>query len=112
MDNNDNLKEGLLPKLITKHFLRRDAGGRAAGEGTPVIAGIILPMTKLSKQFWRTSAILLSTIMASAQIQTLLRFLSQDAKVPLATAMGKTLELQKANLITWGPRSKHISPRV
>ncbi|KAJ6071725.1 hypothetical protein N7499_009739 [Penicillium canescens] len=38
--------------------------------------------------------------MASAQIQTLLRFLSQDAKVPLATAMGRTLELQKANLIT------------
>jgi hypothetical protein len=48
---------------------------------------------------------LLSTIMASAQIQTLLRFLSQDAKVPLATAMGKILELQKANLITWGLRS-------
>ncbi|OQD85829.1 hypothetical protein PENANT_c009G07741 [Penicillium antarcticum] len=38
--------------------------------------------------------------MASAQIQTLLRFLAQDAKVPLAMAMGKTLELQKANLLT------------
>ncbi|KAJ5748970.1 uncharacterized protein N7511_010666 [Penicillium nucicola] len=38
--------------------------------------------------------------MASAQIQDLLRFLSQDAKLPLATAMGKTLELQKVNLLT------------
>ncbi|KAF2111787.1 hypothetical protein BDV96DRAFT_499026 [Lophiotrema nucula] len=39
--------------------------------------------------------------MASAQdIQNLLRFLSQDAKVPLAQAMGKIKELQAANLIT------------
>ncbi|KAJ5095507.1 hypothetical protein NUU61_004863 [Penicillium alfredii] len=34
----------------------------------------------------------------AAQVQDLLRFLSQDAKIPLALAMGKTLELQKANL--------------
>lgn len=39
--------------------------------------------------------------MASAQgIQSLLRFLSQDAKVPLAQAMAKTKDLQKANLIS------------
>ncbi|PVI06091.1 hypothetical protein DM02DRAFT_715272 [Periconia macrospinosa] len=39
--------------------------------------------------------------MASAQeIQTLLRFLSQDAKVPLAQAMGKIKDLQSAKLIT------------
>ncbi|KAJ5390675.1 uncharacterized protein N7496_001743 [Penicillium cataractarum] len=36
--------------------------------------------------------------MASAQIPALLRFLTQDAKVPLALAIGKTPELQKANL--------------
>lgn len=36
--------------------------------------------------------------MAAAQLQALLRFLSQDAKVPLALAMGKAKELQKANL--------------
>lgn len=35
--------------------------------------------------------------MATA-IQDLLRFLSQDAKIPLALAMGKVLELQKALL--------------
>ena len=38
--------------------------------------------------------------MASQGIQDLLRFLSQDAKVPLATAMGKVKELQKASLMT------------
>ncbi|EAW09623.1 uncharacterized protein ACLA_038340 [Aspergillus clavatus NRRL 1] len=36
--------------------------------------------------------------MATAQIQSLLRFLSQDAKVPLASAMAKVMDLQKANL--------------
>ncbi|ORX92713.1 hypothetical protein BCR34DRAFT_608745 [Clohesyomyces aquaticus] len=39
--------------------------------------------------------------MASAQtIQELLRFLSQDCKIPLAQAMGKIKELQTADLIT------------
>ncbi|KAF2745129.1 hypothetical protein M011DRAFT_520605 [Sporormia fimetaria CBS 119925] len=39
--------------------------------------------------------------MASAnEIQALLRFLTQDAKVPLAQAMGKVKELQRANLST------------
>ncbi|KAL2854400.1 hypothetical protein BJY01DRAFT_37380 [Aspergillus pseudoustus] len=38
--------------------------------------------------------------MASSQVQSLLRFLSQDAKVPLAGAMGKVTELIKADLIT------------
>ncbi|KAL4810451.1 hypothetical protein BDV18DRAFT_57624 [Aspergillus unguis] len=38
--------------------------------------------------------------MAASQVQTLLRFLSQDAKVPLATAMGKVNELIKADLST------------
>jgi hypothetical protein len=36
--------------------------------------------------------------MAAAQLQALLRFLSQDAKVPLAIAMGKVKEFQKASL--------------
>ncbi|CAK4031908.1 Hypothetical predicted protein [Lecanosticta acicola] len=36
--------------------------------------------------------------MSAANLQTLLRFLSQDAKLPLATAMGKVKELQSANL--------------
>ncbi|KAL4873446.1 hypothetical protein BDV12DRAFT_78225 [Aspergillus spectabilis] len=36
--------------------------------------------------------------MASSQLQALLRFLSQDAKVPLATAMGKVNELLQAGL--------------
>ncbi|EEH39667.1 hypothetical protein PAAG_01856 [Paracoccidioides lutzii Pb01] len=35
-----------------------------------------------------------------AQIQALLRFLSQDSKLPLVVAMAKAKELQKANLIT------------
>ncbi|KAL5403145.1 hypothetical protein PMIN03_010093 [Paraphaeosphaeria minitans] len=39
--------------------------------------------------------------MASQQdLQTLLRFLSQDAKIPLASAMGKIKDLQAAKLIT------------
>lgn len=36
--------------------------------------------------------------MSTAQISNLLRFLTQDAKIPLAVAIGKTPELQKANL--------------
>jgi hypothetical protein len=36
----------------------------------------------------------------AADIQSLLRFLSQDAKVPLATAMSKVKELQSAGLGT------------
>ncbi|KAL4906084.1 hypothetical protein BDW74DRAFT_177113 [Aspergillus multicolor] len=36
--------------------------------------------------------------MAASQVQALLRFLSQDAKVPLATAMSKVNELRKADL--------------
>jgi K+-sensing histidine kinase KdpD len=40
--------------------------------------------------------------MAASQVQALLRFLSQDAKVPLAAAMGKVNELLKANLTTYG----------
>ncbi|KAJ5808261.1 hypothetical protein N7474_009530 [Penicillium riverlandense] len=36
--------------------------------------------------------------MATAQVQELLRFLSQVAKVPLAVALGKAGQLQKANL--------------
>lgn len=39
--------------------------------------------------------------MAASQVQALLRFLSQDAKVPLATAMGKVHELRKADLTTY-----------
>jgi hypothetical protein len=39
--------------------------------------------------------------MTSAQdIQSLLRFLSQDAKVPLAQALGKVKDLQTAKLNT------------
>ncbi|KAF7590574.1 hypothetical protein BBP40_002663 [Aspergillus hancockii] len=34
----------------------------------------------------------------ASQVQALLRFLSQDAKIPLASAMGKVMELQKAGL--------------
>lgn len=36
--------------------------------------------------------------MAAVELQLLLRFLSQDAKVPLAVAMSKVKELQKAGL--------------
>jgi hypothetical protein len=39
--------------------------------------------------------------MASAQdIQSMLRFLSQDAKVPLAQALGKVKDMQAAKLNT------------
>ncbi|KAL4945041.1 hypothetical protein BDV06DRAFT_219711 [Aspergillus oleicola] len=38
--------------------------------------------------------------MATAQVQILLRFLSQDAKVPLTTALGKINDLMKADLAT------------
>lgn len=49
----------------------------------------------------RSHSPLHSVAMASAQeIQLLLRFLSQDAKVPLAQAMGKVKDLQSARLIT------------
>lgn len=36
--------------------------------------------------------------MSAGDLQSFLRFLTQDAKVPLATAMGKIKDLQKANL--------------
>jgi hypothetical protein len=46
-----------------------------------------------------------SYIMSAAQeVQTLLRFLSQDAKVPLAQAIGKVKDLQAAKLAT----RKHV----
>ena len=35
---------------------------------------------------------------SAGDIQVLLRFLSQDAKISLATAMGKIKDLQKAGL--------------
>jgi hypothetical protein len=39
--------------------------------------------------------------MASAlEVQSLLRFLSQNAKVPLAQALAKVKELQAAKLVT------------
>ncbi|KAL4958273.1 hypothetical protein BDW69DRAFT_154597, partial [Aspergillus filifer] len=38
--------------------------------------------------------------MATAQVQILLRFLSQDAKVPLTTALGKVNDLMKADIAT------------
>lgn len=38
--------------------------------------------------------------MSATEIQSLLRFLSQDAKIPLATAMGKVKALQQAELAT------------
>ncbi|KAF3036437.1 hypothetical protein E8E12_004183 [Didymella heteroderae] len=37
---------------------------------------------------------------AAQEVQSLLRFLSQDAKVPLAQAIGKVKELQAAKLVT------------
>lgn len=46
--------------------------------------------------------------MADAHVSDLLRFLSKDARIPLAVAMGKTLELQKANLTRFG--SVHVAP--
>ncbi|KAL3461334.1 hypothetical protein BJX64DRAFT_261391 [Aspergillus heterothallicus] len=44
--------------------------------------------------------------MDSSQVQALLRFLNQDAKVPLAIAMGKVPELIKAGLVTPGNMSR------
>ncbi|KAA8646161.1 uncharacterized protein ATNIH1004_007587 [Aspergillus tanneri] len=38
--------------------------------------------------------------MSTAQVPDLLRFLSQDAKIPLATAMGRVIDLQKSRLVT------------
>jgi hypothetical protein len=40
----------------------------------------------------------------AAQLQALLRFLSQDAKVPLASAMGTIKDLQDAGL------QRHVLP--
>jgi hypothetical protein len=37
---------------------------------------------------------------SAAEVQSLLRFLSQDAKLPLAQAMGKIKQLQDAKLTT------------
>lgn len=48
----------------------------------------------------------MASAMATAEIQSLLRFLSQDAKLPLASAMGKVMDLQKANLISY---ENHLS---
>lgn len=44
----------------------------------------------------------------AAQVQTLLRFLSQDAKLPLATAMAKVKELQKENLVEYNTLERGI----
>jgi hypothetical protein len=50
-------------------------------------------------QFMR--AVLQVDIMASAQdIQSMLRFLTQDAKIPLAQALGKVKDMQAAKLNT------------
>jgi hypothetical protein len=46
--------------------------------------------------------------MAAVQLQALLRFLSQDAKIPLASAMGKVRELQKAKLARFAPYNRYI----
>lgn len=43
-----------------------------------------------------------------SEIQDLLRFLTQDAKVPLRDAMPKIKELQKANLITYAQQDDKI----
>ena len=37
---------------------------------------------------------------AASQLQALLRFLSQEVKIPLSAAMAKVAELQQANLKT------------
>lgn len=50
--------------------------------------------------------------MAASQVQTLLRFLSQDAKIPLAAAMTRAMELQKANLKTWDEPSLLLMSRT
>jgi len=39
--------------------------------------------------------------MSAADIQALLRFLTKDAKVPLATAMSKVKDMQQAQLSTF-----------
>lgn len=44
----------------------------------------------------------------AAQLQALLRFLSHDAKVPLAAAMGKVKELQKAGLSKYLFSSRYL----
>ena len=41
-----------------------------------------------------------STMGSTAELQALLRFLAQDAKIPLAAAMGNVKALQKADLAT------------
>jgi hypothetical protein len=45
----------------------------------------------------------------ATEVPDLLRFLSQDAKVSLALAMGKVLELQKAHLTKYAMTSMQIS---
>lgn len=54
-----------------------------------------LPATTTCKK-----AYLFATMASAGDLQALLRFLSQDAKVPLAQAMGKVKELQAAKLNT------------
>ncbi|RJE20938.1 hypothetical protein PHISCL_06731 [Aspergillus sclerotialis] len=49
---------------------------------------------------------------AASQLQALLRFLSQDAKIPLAAAMTKVAELQQANLKTPEQISKAELPTL
>ncbi|SLM34871.1 Impact family [Lasallia pustulata] len=48
----------------------------------------------------------------AAEIQALLRFLTQDAKVPLPTAMSKVKELQKANLASLITLAKSDVPGI
>ena len=43
-----------------------------------------------------------------AEVQDLLRFLTQDAKIPLPTAMGKIKELQQSSLTEYGSFSKQF----
>ncbi|MCJ1450506.1 hypothetical protein MMC28_000837 [Mycoblastus sanguinarius] len=47
-----------------------------------------------------------------SEIQTLLRFLSQDAKIPLPTAMGKVNELQNASLTSPASLAKSDSKAI
>lgn len=49
---------------------------------------------------------------AAEEVQTLLRFLTQDAKVPLATAMSKVNSLRKANLSNPESISKTSLPTI
>lgn len=46
------------------------------------------------------AAVDVATMASTQNLQALLRFLSQDAKVPLATAMSKVKDLQAAKMIT------------